>query len=68
MALSSYLRPVRDCLRTYQAMYRKRPLLKKVKSLSRRLVSAYEHGEISWMDYNNWMEELWTAADDGECK
>jgi hypothetical protein len=49
-------------------MYRNRPLLKKAKSLSRRLVGAYEHGHISWMEYDDWMEELWVAADNGECK
>jgi hypothetical protein len=68
MALSGYLSPVRYRLRVYQAMYRKRSLLKKVKSLSQRLVSAYEHGQISWVEYDGWMEDLWAAADHGECE
>lgn len=68
MALRRYLSPVKYCLRAYQAMYRNRPLFKTAKNLSQRLVSAYEHGCISWMEYDDWMEELWVAADNGECK
>lgn len=51
---------------TYRAIYRRRTLSTKVKKLSECMTSAYQDNEISWMDYDDWMEELWVAADEGE--
>ncbi|EWY97430.1 hypothetical protein FOCG_16322 [Fusarium oxysporum f. sp. radicis-lycopersici 26381] len=62
---SNYLTLLMKYLRMYKAVYEERTSLKEVKRLSQRLRTAYEHDRISWMDFNDWMEELWAAADEG---
>jgi hypothetical protein len=47
---------------------RRRTLQEKAKLLSQDLLSAYEKDKISWKEFDDWMEELWAAADNQECE
>ncbi|KAK7419104.1 hypothetical protein QQZ08_011007 [Neonectria magnoliae] len=49
-----------------RATYRRRTLSAKVTKLSQYLTSIYQDNQISWMDYDDWMEELQIAADEGD--
>ncbi|KAH6869649.1 hypothetical protein B0T10DRAFT_418271 [Thelonectria olida] len=60
--------PIKSGFKTWVARYKTRALLIKAEKVSLYISSAYQDNQISWMDYDSWMEELWVAADKGECK
>jgi hypothetical protein len=46
----------------------RKTLQKRAKILSQDLLSTYEQDKISWKEFDSWMEELWIAADNQDCK
>ena len=68
MELRACWSQMRHNIRAWKPFKGRKTLQGRAKILSQDLLSAYEQDKISWKEFDSWMEELWVAADNQDCK